>query len=138
MEVTSVGRAGRKCGFFSVLKHLLSTCSRYLNFLCLVYKIGIIIIVIIVIMAPRPALDVVVQSLGQDYKGDQLAKYLKGIMKYLKDIFKYLKGIYHMPKYLKGLNKAVSLAWSLFPPRVLRPIPQDPKSEGLIILPAAL
>lgn len=75
-------------------------------------------------MAPRPALDVVVQSLGQDYKGDQLAKYLKGIMKYLKDIFKYLKGIYHMPKYLKGLNKAVSLAWSLFPPRAY---PSRPK-----------
>lgn len=43
-----------------------------------------------------------------------------------------------MPKYLKGLNQAVSLAWSPFPPRVLRPIPQDPKSEALVILPAAL
>lgn len=46
-----------------------------------------------------------------------MAKYLKGIMKYLKATFKYLKGIYHMPKYLKGLNQAVSLAGPLFPQR---------------------
>lgn len=63
-----------------------------------------------------------------------MAKYLKGIMKYLKDTFKYLKGICHMPKYLKGLNPAVSMAWphphsSL----LLRRLPQDPDSEVTLI-----
>ena len=47
---------------------------------------------------------------GKTTNGDQMAKYLKGVMKYLKGIFKYLKGIYHIPKYLKGLNQAASLA----------------------------
>lgn len=40
-----------------------------------------------------------------------MAKYFKGMIKYLKDTFKYLKVIYHAPKYLKGLNEAVSEAW---------------------------
>lgn len=71
-----------------------------------------------------------------------MAKYLKGVMKYLKDTFKYLKGIYHMPKYLKGLNQAVSMVWPLAPPRagnlLLRRLSQDPKSEDTLILGPAL
>lgn len=64
-----------------------------------------------------------------------MAKYLKGIMKYLKDTFKYLKGIYHMPKYLKGLNQAVSMAWPHpYPSLLLRRLPQEPDSEDTLIL----
>lgn len=64
-----------------------------------------------------------------------MAKYLKGIMKYLKDTFKYLKGIYHMPKYLKGLNQAVSMAWPHpHPSLLLGHLPQDPDFEDTLIL----
>lgn len=47
-----------------------------------------------------------------------------------------------MPKYLKGLNQAVSMAWPLAPPRagnlLLRRLSQDPKSEDTLILGPAL
>lgn len=43
-----------------------------------------------------------------------------------------------MPKYLKGLNQAVSMAGSLFPHRARKPPPQassgDPESEDTLIL----
>lgn len=42
-----------------------------------------------------------------------MAKYLKDLIKYLKGTFKYLKSIYHVPKYLKGLNQALAVAWPL-------------------------
>lgn len=50
-----------------------------------------------------------------------MAEHLKGAMKYLKDIFKYLKDVYHMPRYLKGLNQAVYMAWPLAPPTARKP-----------------
>lgn len=43
-----------------------------------------------------------------------------------------------MSKYLKGLNTAVSGARSPFPSVAWESAPQVPKSEGALILPAAL
>lgn len=59
--------------------------------------------------------------------------------KYLKGIFKYLQGIYDMPKYLKGSNLALSMAWPLCSPRALQPtLPEDQSPTDSLTLGPAL
>lgn len=59
--------------------------------------------------------------------------------KYLKGIFKYLQGIYDMPKYLKGSNLALSMAWPLCSRRALQPtLHQDQSLTDSLMLGPAL